>query len=189
VVCGWTLGVVAVVVAGRLERPIAIWWAGARPVVRWTAAIAPALVVLAAGLALRAWSTAQWEVPAEWVERHQATSAEIDPGAPTADLRLFDPTLLARWSGALLGASLAAAWWGSPRRAALEVKTWRQRLIHTMVGGAATAGVLSVGRLALQGAGSPAEFVRFGVLLWMLGVGAPSIAEAIHQRASSGRFL
>jgi hypothetical protein len=158
-----------------------------KPVARRLAVMVPAIVMLAVGLALRAWLSAYWEVPAEWVKRHHSTSTELDPGAPTVDLRLLDATLLARWSGALLGASLAAAWWASPRRAPLEIGTWPQRLIHTLVGGVAAASVLLLGRLLVQVTGDPAEFARFAVLLWVLGVGAPWLAETIHERLGGRR--
>jgi hypothetical protein len=187
VVCGWVLGLAMVIVAPKLERPIAAWWASARPAARWTAAIAPAIVVLAVGLALRAWLSATWEVPAEWVDRHRSTSAELDPGAQTVDLRLLDPTLLARWSGALLGASLAAAWWAKPKRAPLEIGAWTQRVIHTVVGGAAAAAVLQLGRSLVQTIGELGEFARFAALLWVVGAGAPWIAEAIYERLDGHR--
>jgi membrane-associated phospholipid phosphatase len=187
VVCGWALGLATAMVASKLEKPIATRWARARPAARWAAAIAPAILVLAAGLALRLWLSAHWEVPAEWVARHQATSVEVDPGASTVDLRLLDPTLLARWSGALLGASLAAAWWAQPRRPPLEITTWRQRLIHTVVGGAAAAGVLQLRRLLVGATGELAELAGFAVLLWVLGVGAPWVAESIHTRLGAPR--
>jgi hypothetical protein len=138
-------------------------------------------VLLAAGLALRAWLTTHFEVPVEWLERHRAASVELDSIADV-DLLLFDPTLLARWSGALLGASLAAAWWASPRRSPLEIASWRQRLIHTVVGAGAALAVIGAGRALVIAAGELAEFARFALLLWVLGVGAPALAEAIHRR-------
>jgi hypothetical protein len=172
-----------VMAASRLERPIASRWARLGPGARWVTAIVPAVVALIGGLALRAWLSARWEVPAEWVARHRATSAELQPGAATAELLLFDLSLLARWSGALLGASLVAAWWAQQGRAPLEIGTWRQRLIHTLVGIAAATAVLQLGRL-LALATDLAELARFALLFWVLGVGAPSMAEAAHARWS-----
>ena len=187
VVCGWVLGIAIVMVASKLERSIATWWARAKPAARWTAAVAPAIVALAVGLAIRGWLSAHWEVPAEWVARHRSTSSELDPGATTVDLRLLDPTLLARWSGALLGASLVAAWWGEPRRAPLVITTWPQRLVHTVVGAAAAAAVLYLGANLMRAAGVLAELTRFAVLLWVVGVGAPWMSEAIRARVFARR--
>jgi hypothetical protein len=185
VACGWALGIALVIAASRLERPLASWWSGATPSARWLAATLPALLLFAGGLALRAWLGARFEIPVEWVERHRATAVELDP-ADAAELLLFDPSLLARWSGALLGASLAAAWWASPRRSPLEIGSWRQRLIHTVVGAGAALAVIESGRALVLAAGE-LELVRFAVLMWVLGVGAPSLAEAIHRRLGGGR--
>ena len=57
----------------------------------------------------------------------------------------------------------------------------------TAVGGAAAAAVLYLGAILVRAAGILAELTRFAVLLWVLGVGAPWISEAIRARVLARR--
>ena len=177
-----------VIVAARLEPRLARWWARATPAARWIAVVAPPLALLGAGLLLRAWLLGYWTVPVEWVERHQAAAAELGTAGAEdddrrAELRLFDVSFLARWTGALLGASLAAAWWAAPGRAPLEVR-------DAGVGGPFTPpsallaafAVIRLGGMAVAAVGEMAELARFAVLLWVIAVAAPRLAEGSCSR-------
>jgi hypothetical protein len=179
VACGWLLGAAVVALASALEPPLTRWWARASPVARWSVAILPAAVALTAGLLLRELVFAGWEAPAEWVGRHVATSARLDPSSTTADLRLIDSSALARWTGGLLGASMVAAWYGSAGRPAVTVTSWRRRLLGAAVGLPAAAVVLLGGEALLRWMGELAELPRFAVLLWVIGVVVPRVVERL----------
>ena len=180
VVCGWAVGIAIVIVAARLEPRIVGWWSTAAPAARWAAVFAPPLALLGAGFLLRALLQSQWTVPEAWVERHLAAAELHREGAE--DLRLFDVSSLARWTGALLGASLAAAWWAAPGRAALVMGTWSRRFIPTAMGATGGFAELWLGGRAIAVVGEMAELARFAVLLWVIGVAAPWLAERLWHR-------
>jgi hypothetical protein len=174
-----------VLAAAGLERPFRRRWENAGGVARWSLAVSPAVVALGAGLLLRELVWAGWEAPVDWVARHSATSARLDPSATTGDLRLLDLSALLRWTGALLGASLVAAWYGTPGRRPVIVTSLRQRALHTAVGVAAMAAVLGAGELLIRRAGAIAELPRFAVVLWVIGVVVPWIAARLDAVGSS----
>jgi hypothetical protein len=182
VACGWALGLALVLVAARLEPWLARRWAAAKPAARWIAVVVPPVALLGIGLLLRGWLETWWAAPAEWAERHRA-AAELLGG--DQGLRLFDPSPLARWCGALLGASLAAAWWAAPGRVALTVRTWPRRLVHTAIGAAAAGAAIQIGGMAMSALGELVEFARFALLLWVIAVPAPCLAEWLCSRLGS----
>jgi hypothetical protein len=181
VVCGWAIGLAFVIVAVRLEPRLVAWWSGASPTARWVAVVVPPLALLGAGLLLRAFLQSQWTVPEAWVERH-LTAAELH-GTGAGDLRLFDVSALARWSGGLLGASLAAAWWAAPGRAALTMRTWAQRATHTAIGVPSGLVVLWLGDRLIDAMGEMAELARFATLMWVIAVAAPWLAERLQPKS------
>jgi membrane-associated phospholipid phosphatase len=179
VACGWLLGAVVVLAASAIERPLGRWWSKASPAARWSIAILPAAMLFATGLLLRELIFAGWEAPVEWVARHRATSARLDPLMPTADLRLIDSSGLARWTGGLLGASMVAAWYGAPGRRAVTVASPRQRALDTALGLPAMAIVLAAGEPLVRWLGELAELPRFAALLWVAGVVVPRLGERL----------
>lgn len=182
VLCGWALGGLVVLVAGRVEAPLSRWWARAPPAARWTAAILPSLGAIGLGLVFRALILDRWQVPLDWVVRHRATSLRLHPDADLAELRLIDLSFLARSAGGLLGTSLAALWYGSAGRPPLEVRSWPRRWIHTAVGAVALVSTFEIGGLVVRAVGDLGEVVRFAALTWVIAVAAPLLAESLCAR-------
>ena len=141
----------------------------------------PSVLALSAMLLLRFGVHRGFEVPVAWVARHQAASTRLDPAATTAALRLLDATAVLRWTGGLLGASLLAAWYGSGKRRDYAPASNRERAANTLIGLAATAVVLGVGEPLVRLWGGAADFVRFAVLLWTIGVVVPRSGEKLSS--------
>jgi hypothetical protein len=181
VAVGWLLGVAVVVAAAALEAPLVRWWGSASPPARLAVAVLPALAFFAGGLALRELLFAGWEPPAAWLERQRSIGARLGPVGGSVELLLVDAGALARWSGALLGTSLAAVHYTACPGRSLTVASWRQRAVTTALGLAGAGAVLGAGELLREWLGSPGELLRFAVLLWVVAVAAPRTGERLAR--------
>jgi membrane-associated phospholipid phosphatase len=181
VAVGWLLGAAVIAAVAGVWPRVARRWRTAGRATRCLMVALPWVLALSAILLLRLGVHRGFEVPVAWVERHQAASTRLDPGSTTADLRLFDTTTVLRWTGGLLGASLLAAWYGSGSRRDYAPATNRERAANTLIGLAATAIVLGVGEPLVRLWGGAADFVRFAVLLWTIGVVVPRAGEKLSS--------
>jgi len=184
VVSGWVVGAAVVILASALEPPLTRWWGRASTAARWAVAIAPAALVFAGGIVLRAALFDGWETPQDWADRHRAVALRLDPLGLAADLLLIDLGALARWTGALLGASLAALHYASPGRRPVAVGWWRERASNTAIGLPLAAGLLTAGELLLRrGVGVSAEILRFAAVVWVSAVVVPRLGRRLAAPA------
>lgn len=189
VTCGWLLGALLVLMASAVEAPLERWWARAGPAARWAAVVLPPLGLFGAGLLLRHLLFPGWETPADWLARHRSAAIRLDPMGGSTDLLLIDVGGLARWAGALLGASLAAHHYTASSGRHLVVTTWPQRALNTALGIAAMAAVLVAGEMLIRRAGASTEFLRFAALFWVSGVVVPRAGERLERARQGGAFL
>ncbi|HVR30066.1 MAG TPA: hypothetical protein VMS86_11090, partial [Thermoanaerobaculia bacterium] len=183
---GWLFGAALVVAAAALERPFLRWWACASPLARWSVALLPALLLLGCGLLLRELLYPGQTPPPDWATRHRSAVLRLTPLGVAADLVLLDALALARWAGALLGASLAGLYYGGSAARQVEVLTWRARAIHTLLGLACGGTVLLAGELLVRRVGAPGELLRFALLLLAVGVLAPRVGRRLDRRRAAG---
>jgi membrane-associated phospholipid phosphatase len=181
VTVGWIVGAAVVAGVAGLGPRVAHRWRTSSRAVRCAMVALPTVLALSAMPLLRFGVHRGFEVPAAWVARHQAASTRLDPTATTADLLLLDTTVVLRWTGGLLGASLLAAWYGSGNRRDYTPASNRERAANTLIGLAATALVLGVGELLVRPLGGAADLVRFAVLLWTIGVVVPRSGEKLSS--------
>ncbi len=175
VVMGWAVGAAVVAAVALLWSPVARWWQNAGPLARVAMVVLPTVAALAAAFLLRQLLEQGFQAPVEWAARHQTASLRLG-GADTDDLRLLDAGPLLRWSGGLFGASLVAAWYGADERRHHAPASASERAIATAIGALAATALLSGGEALVRRWGGAADFARFAVLLWTLGVVVPRLS-------------